>query len=113
MMPEPVFSTSALGPDGRPLIEVWHCERTEARLLLSGSASVYEANVVIRLERADGTTRSFHVRVSAGGPDRGGWSITVPAGDAEYIVVGQEEMEEAVRKGDRRIRFATPPPNEP
>lgn len=94
-MPSPVFATEAMALDGRPLIEIWDADRHGEHLALSGTASAYEGNVLIEVHGADGSTTIHNTQASAGGPERGAWSIDVAIEDAVSVVIGQEEMEEA------------------
>ena len=58
-------------------------------LTVSGEATVFEATVLVRLERADGTlVEEGFVTATVGGPERGDWTwtVTVP-GPGTYLVV--------------------------
>lgn len=91
----PLFATQAVALDRRPLIEIWHASHHGERLTLSGTASVYEGNVLVEIQGRDGSTTIQHTQATTGGSGRGTWSIDIAITDAVSLLIGQEEMEEA------------------
>ena len=67
-----------VGPDGRPLIEVGSLIDYGHAVEMAGTACMYEATLLITVD--DRQDRTVHqVTASVGGPDRGTWSVSIPA----------------------------------
>lgn len=72
--------TESLGVagDGRPIVEVTSIVATDDSVRLSGTACVFEGNVIVDV-RGDGCWIRHHTQATAGGPNRGVWTIDLPA----------------------------------
>jgi hypothetical protein len=74
-----VFSSLGEATDGRPVVEVCAVEPSLGSVRLRGTASVYEGNLLIHLQKHDGSPGEWHSsQASAGGPGRGTWEIELP-----------------------------------
>lgn len=111
-----MFISKGTGPDDRPLVELLTVELVDSHLFLSGTASVYEGNLLIRLvSKNDVLTVS--TQVTAGGPERGTWShsqvlpplpllVDVGGEDAEVGGISEATLVRLRVDASRRIRLA-------
>lgn len=85
---EPVFNSSGVAPDGRPLMEVTLVTVEGKRIALRGTACVYEGNVLVRVDSG----QDLSVQASAGGPARGDWvaAFDVPVHPVEVSIGGED-----------------------
>lgn len=94
--------------DGRPLIEVESMTRNGDLVELQGTASVYEATLLIRVRKPTGNETLEVVQASVGGPERGSWSATVQAPLEDTIIIGQHESEEGAVSAHLRTITISP-----
>ncbi len=110
-MDEPrTYKTEMVSVDGRPLIEVDSMTRDGDLLELRGTASVYEATLLIRVRAPTGNETVEVIQASVGGPERGEWSGTIHARPEDTIIIGQHESEEGAASAP--LRMITIPPSD-
>lgn len=88
-----MFRSSGNNVDGRAMVEVEYCEFRNGVLALAGTASAFEGNLLVFVQYGGVRTDAhLHTQASAGGPERGDWSIEVPIETLPVtVVVGDED----------------------
>ena len=99
----PLYATAAPSVDGRPLIEILRLDRNTDGVFVSGTASVFEGTVVIRVRDPHGHERTIVAQASEGGPERGDWQAVVPANSGDLLVVMQQESNEGHATAHLRV----------
>jgi hypothetical protein len=93
LQPQPFAQSERTARDHRPVIEVNRISRQGQTWELSGTASVYEANLIVTTSTEDGTSSTSHTTATTGAPGRGRWSIELPLA-VRKLWLSTEQMEE-------------------
>ena len=87
------WRSAGLASDGKPIIEVHSVVRSRNKLVLSGTASVYEGTVLIQLLRGAVVVGRFFSQAAIGAPARGAWPVEVPLPAlTDWVILSQEQM---------------------
>lgn len=81
--------------------EVLAVERDGHTWTIRGTASVYEGNLLLTSELADGSVERGYTSATLGAPTRGEWSIRVPL-NVRFLWLSEEQMEESPPHADER-----------
>lgn len=101
LQPYAIFHSEALALDKRFTIEVLAVERDGHTWTIRGTASVYEGNLLLTSELADGSVERGNTSATVGAPARGEWSTRVPL-NVRSLWLSEEQMEESPPHADER-----------
>lgn len=81
--------------DGRPIVEVTAIVATDNGVRLSGTACAFEGNVLVEVRDDESGWIRHHTQATTGGPNRGEWTIDLPAQRFPvWFRVGDEDARE-------------------
>jgi hypothetical protein len=99
LQPDAIAHSAALAFDQRFTIEVAAVERERHTWIIRGTASVYEGNLLLTSESADGSVQHGYTSATVGGPSRGEWKTEVPL-NVRSLWLSEERMEESPPDAD-------------
>lgn len=101
LQPYAILHSEAFALDQRFTIEVLAVERDGHTWIIRGTASVYEGNLLLTSELADGSVERGYTSATVGAPARGEWSTRVPL-NVRFLWLSDEQMEESPLHADER-----------